>query len=440
MRNEHVTFTWISILLWLLEYCSASFHYDFCVVGSGTGGVVATRLAQAKYNVLLIEAGPDDKNFSCTSCDALPFGDLIAGTPLLPFKGHWFFRVEQLNWMNTTSMPSYWNYNKTTLSRTVDLNRAKILGGCISHNGGSWTRGNVRDYDYVAQHLNLENWSFENILPFYQKLETYSGENTTYRGDTGPINIIDIPLTKYQYKLKAFVDTAIQYGLPYNNNQHGGYSQYGVGLGEFNVAQYTNNKTGLFNTTHYRSSVSQSYIRDIGIPSDHLTVWYNTTVQRVLFDDTKPKPKAIGIEYYDSNSGDLQSVYCNKEVIISAGTYQSPQLLMLSGIGPVEEMNKFNITSIYEHDAVGRNGQDHSYVFMSYRVNETVLGIENLTIPRNFSIRTYRNTTEYFEFNALIRTFLSTNSYDRLGYDYNDISLYVFNGGITSSQSDMMSA
>eukprot|EP01084_Bolivina_argentea_P088972 160634_1 len=416
----------VILLLFLLHVdCHLSYDYDYIIIGSGTGGVVATRLAEAKYKVLLIEAGPDDLNFSCQSCNSLPFGDYIAGSALLPLKGFWSGRVKDLNWMNTTSMKSYWNYNKTILNKTDHLSRAKMLGGCQSHNSHHWTRGSVRDYD----HLNLESWSFNRVLPFFQKLETYLGENDTLRGKKGPIVLRNRLPQNFEHKLKAFVKTAIDYGLPYNNHQHGGYSQFGLGFGDANIAQYFNDKKGLFNTTFYRSSVAGAYIRNIGIPSGYLTIMYNTTAQRVLFNDNMSTPKAIGVEYYDPYDGNLDSVYCNKDVIISAGTYQSPQLLMLSGIGPIEKLNHLDIKLIKVNDMIGKYGQDHTYISMRYRVNSNY--INNMTYL-NKTVETFLNTTEYFYIGGSVRVFLSSNMYDRMGFDYNDISLYISNGGIYS--------
>ena len=165
------------------------YEYDYIVVGSATGGVVASRLSEAKNKVLLIEAGPNDLTYSCNSCNALPFGNLIPSTPLLPDKGHWYLSLPDLNWNDAISMPSYWNYNKTILNRTENLIRAKMLGGCLSHNRHGWWRGSTRDYDYVAQYYGLSDWSFDKIMSFYQKIETYLGENKTLRGNNGPIEL-----------------------------------------------------------------------------------------------------------------------------------------------------------------------------------------------------------------------------------------------------------
>eukprot|EP01084_Bolivina_argentea_P094842 170532_1 len=336
-------------LLWINVYPEGI--YDYIVVGSATGSVVATRLAQQRNHVLLIEAGSDDLTYNCSynpdeGCVASPFGDMIAGTPLLPFKlGWWLFGVDDLKW-NMSSMPSFWNYNKTQLFGTPDLYRAKMFGGCLSHNGQTWTRGSVRDFDYVAQKYNLPNWSFKNVLPYFSKLERYFGENKTLRGIDGPVDIITTDLKNWQYGLNALLNATIQSGLPFNNHQNGDYPQTGIGFMEANVARYEHDVVGLFNTTNYRASSSSSYVRNIGLKhhTEYLTVWHDTTVQRVLFDNNVSKT-AIGVEYYDEENN-LNSVYCNKEVIISAGAYQSPQLLMLSGIGPVEELNEFDIKPI----------------------------------------------------------------------------------------------
>eukprot|EP01084_Bolivina_argentea_P228996 386614_1 len=425
---------WIALLVNCCLVTSEEI-YDYIVVGSGAGGVVAARLAEAQNKVLLIEAGPDDLTYSCEmseSCFSLPYGDFLSGTPLLPLfqqAGQLRWTADDLEW-NATSMPFVWNYNKTELNRTRGLGRAKMLGGCLAHNGQTYVRGSTRDFDFVAQNLNLPTWSFENVAKYYQRLEHYIGDNKTLRGDNGPINIIDRKPYEWEHGLNAFLDAAIHSGISFNNHQNGGYPQTGIGFSETNNKRYKDNEFGLFNTTYYRASSSQSYVRDIGIPSQYLTVWYNTTVQRVLFDNVNTAISAIGVEYYDQYSSVLNSVYCSKEVIISAGVYQSPKLLMLSGIGPVSELNKFNITPIYINNNIGRYGQDKPWFTIRYKYNTSKL---NTTIsrPTDGGIKTILNTTQYFDdkFLGQLIVFQSTNTYDRLGIDYNDIRLQVYNSG-----------
>ncbi len=292
--------------------------------------------------MLLIESGPDDLTYSCKDCGAKPFHDLHAGTPLIPWKPWFFEHVKDLRWDNTISMPSFWNYEKTILNRSIDVWRAKMLGGCLSHNGMVWTRGSVRDYDFVAQKLNLSDWSFARVLPYFQKLETYFGENKTLRGHSGPIEMREKRIQKWEHQLQALFDTAIEYGIPFNNHINGGFSQSGIGFTDTNVGQYKNNERGLYNTEYYRLSSSEAYVRKIGIPSGNLNVWTNTTVQRILLSEGT----AVGVEYWTAND-DLASVSCKHEVIVSAGAFQSPQLLMLSGIGPSEQLQQFGITPVY---------------------------------------------------------------------------------------------
>eukprot|EP01084_Bolivina_argentea_P094840 170530_1 len=185
--------------------------FDYIVVGSGSGGVVAGRLAEAKNNVLLIEAGPSDDTYSCEmsdSCWSLPYGNFVEGTPLLPLfassvGGSW--RVDDLEWIATTQ-PSIWDYNKTILSGEIPVNRAKMLGGCLSHNGQGWVRGSARDYDFVATNLSLPSWSFENIQKYYQKLEHYMGENKTLRGNNGPVGLMSRKIYPWDIGLKAFLE------------------------------------------------------------------------------------------------------------------------------------------------------------------------------------------------------------------------------------------
>ena len=119
-------------------------EYDFIVVGSGSGSIVASRLAEANHKVLLLEAGPNDLTFSCTDCGTiLPNGDFIEGIPLLPKSEFLQTAVKDINWdaFTPNDTGQFWNYNQSQLFRSNEnLYRAKILGGCSSHNGMVWTR------------------------------------------------------------------------------------------------------------------------------------------------------------------------------------------------------------------------------------------------------------------------------------------------------------
>eukprot|EP01084_Bolivina_argentea_P107294 191829_1 len=225
----------------------------------------------------------------------LPFGDFISTTPLLPLNNSWWVQTVKDLRYQTNFMPSYWNYNKTALKFSYDIIQSKILGGGLSANGQKWSRGSTRDFDYIAQKYNLSNWYFVNVLPYFNRLENYFGENKTLRSSHGPIHIIDRKIQKYQYALSEILNSSIKSGIQFNNNYNGGYSQNGIHFAESNIAMYTNGANGLFNTKYYRSSSAESYIRSIGINCGYLTVWSNTS------DNT------------------LSVIHCRKEVILSAG-------------------------------------------------------------------------------------------------------------------------
>eukprot|EP01084_Bolivina_argentea_P319209 553665_1 len=183
---------WTLIYILLLFQLSSiwSYEYDFIVVGSGTGGIVASRLAEAKHNVLLIEAGPNDLTFNCTACGTnLPNGSFPSGWPLTYSNPS----IDPLSWIDArtpTDIGQFWNYNQTQLlgGYDVSLQRRKILGGCSTGNGGMFTRGDYRDFDYVSQVLGCKGWSYNDVVPYFNKLETYIGDGNG--GTNGPVQVV----------------------------------------------------------------------------------------------------------------------------------------------------------------------------------------------------------------------------------------------------------
>eukprot|EP01084_Bolivina_argentea_P195425 335249_1 len=348
--------------------------FDYIVVGSGAGGIVAARLAENQNKVLLIESGVDDKTYSCEACgNIIPSGDFLPGTPLVMSSNRFQLTQEHMHWHSETPN-AFWNYNQTVLNRSIALRRARILGGCSSHNGMVWNRGSQRDYDYVSRELGLSGWAFKDVLPYFEKIENYFGENKTMRGRDGPVKMVQAEFLPHTVKLQEIYNTLLMNGFTLNNHVNGGYSQNGVSLLDKNVANYDidGEQRGVWNTLFFRGSTAEIYVRKIGIASGYLTVWTNTTVHRALFDDKKHK--AIGVEYWRQDNT-LSHVYCDKEVIVSAGVYQSAALLMLSGIGPVAQLDKFNITPVLINEYVGRFGQEHVYLDMVYQVNSTLTNL-----------------------------------------------------------------
>eukprot|EP01084_Bolivina_argentea_P102104 182968_1 len=360
-----------------------SLEFDYIVVGSSTGGIVASRLAESRHNVLLIESGPNDATYSCESCgNIVPSGDFLPRTTLLPASNTFQNTQSSLKWFSNTPNGQFWNYDKTVLNRSVSIVRAKVLGGCSTHNGLVWMRGDHRDYDYVSDILGLNTWGFHDVSPYFMKTESYFGNYSEMRGLNGPVKIIQRPFQHWEAKLQTLYDTFLMNNISENNNQNGANNAGGISLIDLNQDNYNNyENVGTYNSIYFRGSTAESYIRKIGSKTEYLKVWTNITVQRILFeyDEKHMMHKAVGVEYW--NNSFLNQVYCNKEVIISAGVYQSPSLLMLSGIGPMEQLNLFNITPILINDNIGRYGQEHFYLDVIYEVNDTLTNISYLLQP-----------------------------------------------------------
>eukprot|EP01084_Bolivina_argentea_P275028 468922_1 len=391
----------IQVFLFFTFLLTKSYQYDFIVIGSGTGGIVASRLAESKYSVLLIEAGPDDLTFNCTSCGtSLANQSYPSGWPLIYDNP----TIDPLTWIDANTpndIGQFWNYNQTELlgGYNMTLRRYKILGGCSTHNSGVWTRGDYRNFDYVAQVLGCKGWAFKDVLPYFNKIETYTGDGEG--GANGPVEVVQKSLDgDINIIFRVLFDLAVKAGYPANPFKehqdfsiHHGVMPYPRALRYWQ--DYPDQRGRNFNAFEMRQSTSQAYIRRIGIPSRYLTVLTDTMVQRVLFDvetyETETLPKAIGVEYWDEN-GHLAHVFCNKEVIVSGGYVLSPQLLMLSGIGPEHELIKHNIPIVRTSDKIGRYGQDNLLISMQYEANETLqtvrdLAIPNIVLPYNTSNR-----------------------------------------------------
>lgn len=299
--------------------------YDFIIVGGGSAGcVLANRLsASGEYQVCLIEAGPTDRN----PLIRMPFG--IA--PLL--------RGSFCNW-------AFWSEPQTHLmDRRLYQPRGKVLGGSSAINGMVYTRGHPWDYDQWAAQ-GCDGWSFQELLPYFIRSESYqpssSEVDAKFHGRSGPLTISarrwDNPVSL------AFVQAAQQAGHQANPDFNGA-QQEGVGL--FKVFQ----KEG------ERCSNARAYLDGIKHRSN-LHIKTDSRVTRVILRDHR----AVGVRVL--HKGTTQDWHARREIILSAGAFQSPQLLMLSGVGPREELARHHIPVLHELPGVGQNLQDHLDVFV----------------------------------------------------------------------------
>lgn len=295
---------------------------DYIIVGAGSAGcVLANRLSADPNNeVLLLEAGGSDENFWLK----LPVG-YFRSINDKRFSRH--FKTEG---------------GAGTAGREIGWPRGRVIGGSSSINGLIFIRGQQEDFDRWAQ-MGAAGWSYREVLPHFRSLETFSGEPSQYRGSYGelPISVLrnDHPFCS------AWVKAANQYGMPLNNDFNGATTD---GAGSY---QLTIDK-------HWRASSARAFLRPV-LDRPNLTVMSEVLVSRVLIeegDGTSP-PRAVGVAW--QKDGQRGETLAAREVVLSAGAIQSPQLLQLSGIGPDAVLKKAGIRQFVSSAGVGGNLQDH---------------------------------------------------------------------------------
>lgn len=310
--------------------------YDYIIVGSGSAGsVLANRLsADPKNQVLLLEAGPEDRNLWLRI--PLGFGKTLTNPNL-----NWCFESEPENGAN---------------GRRDYLPRGKVLGGSSSINGMIYMRGNRQDYDTWAQ-MGCRGWSYDDVLPYFRKAENNERGESEFHGVGGPLQVTDqselMPINK------AFIAAGKEVGLPINQDFNGA-EQDGIGL-----AQVTMSKGR-------RSSTSHAYLKPAR-SRPNLHVRTGARAHRILFEGRR----ANGILY--ERQGKMLEGHAGCAVILCGGSYGSPHLLELSGVGDAQRLQALGIEVVHHLPGVGEGLQDHQIFRMRWRLKNR---------PRTFNERT----------------------------------------------------
>lgn len=327
--------------------------FDYIIIGAGSAGcVLANRLsADPKNKVLLLEAGGKDKDFLIKVPGA--YGKL--------------FR-KSYDWGFWTEPQAHIN------NRRIYLPRGKTLGGCSSTNAMAYVRGNKDDYDGWAA-LGNPGWSFQDVLPYFIKSEHHEQVGQVdkgFHGQGGELNVT-FP-TKFQTPFAAaFQAACVEQGIP-RNRDYNGETQAGTSFFQFNI------KNGS------RHSAATAFLKP-AMQRPNLVVETNARVRRITLENGRAK----GVEYIDGKRN-VVKVGSEREVIASAGAFQSPQLLMLSGIGDPALLKKHNVKCQHALPGVGKNLQDHLFFAVSATaqqnkgINHYLKPIPQLLALANFAI------------------------------------------------------
>lgn len=316
--------------------------FDYIVIGSGSAGsLMANRLSADPANrVALIEAGPSDKKWPVNIRTAMPVGNIF----LLPHAKY--------NWKQALTG------NAAVNNRTINFPRGKLLGGCSAINGGVYIRGQKADYDAWAKAGN-DGWSYDDVLPAFKAVENYAGPDTPWHGKGGEL---DVQKPKSWNPVSAAIVDAAEQAGHRRNDDFAGDRQDGFGRYDLNQRNGT------------RLSSARAFLHP-ALKRANLTVLDETMVRRILFD----RGRAVGLEI--EKDGARSTIAARREIILCAGATNSPQLLMLSGIGPQDHLRDMGIDLVHNLPGVGAHLQDHPTVHVamenpsaeSYAVSAKVL-------------------------------------------------------------------
>ena len=375
-------------------------NFDYIIIGAGSAGcVLANRLSSnSNHHIAIFESG----GFSNTWKVDMPSALLYA------------MHDPKMNWKYYSEPEPYLN------NRRIFCPRGKMVGGCSSHNGMVFVRGHPEDFNRWASY-GLKNWSYHHVLPYFKKLETWSGGENQYRGGSGPLKVNRSKINEEFPLFQAVLNAAGEAGFELFEDSNG-YKQ--EGFGTFDVTIHNGKRQG----------VGRAYLDEVK-NRQNLKIFTNSNVVKILFENKK----AIGVEINKNNK--IEKYFVNKEILLSAGSINSPKLLQLSGIGNAQELKDLNIDIVHDLPGVGKNLQDHLEIYIQHKSKkkETLYDLSTNNITQAiegikwFLFKKGRLSYSHLELGGFV---LSSKKYKHPNIQYHFFPSLVYDHGLENPKLD----